>query len=311
MPNLPSFQEMMSQVKTGLALATAAGQSYSVAAMLVIHGEFDGYNDAYGTDLRTWQADTQNGVHAITGSSDPLPMILAQSQAAPGAEGNYNTMPFYPNAGPLGTLAAAVANPLLITLACPEYMMAHHYYEDAEGNPDPLGQPIHMTADGYRHLGLMMAKAAYAVCLEKVAWLPLMPTSVGLVGDVVTIEYSVPYGPLVLDTSYVTDPGNYGFNYQDSNGTTISSVSVTGAAQITVILSSSATPGGWFSYALVDPGPAGGAPYGQGFGPTRGPRGCVRDSDPTASYYNNSVTGTPYPMQNYSVVWQQSILQGA
>ncbi len=302
----PSFQEMMAQVSAGMALETKAGLSYSVPAMLVIHGEFDGYNIEYATNLKTWQSDTQKGVNAITGGSAVIPMIAAQTQAPPGADGNFNTMPFAANAGPLGTLAAALANPTLIYVACPEYMMAHHYYEDAEGNPDPLGQPVHMTADGYRHLGLMMAKAAYAVCLKKTSWSPLVPSSVTLAGNVITIEYTVPHAPVVIDTSYVTDPGNYGFNYADSSGTTIANVAVTGDTTITLTLSGT-SPGGWLSYALVDPGPAGGAPYTQGFGPTAGPRGCIHDSDPTVSYYNNSVTGQPYPMQNYCVMWQEQV----
>jgi hypothetical protein len=309
----PSFQEMMSQVRTGMALAAAAGLSYTVPAMLLVHGEFDNGNRDYATNLKTWQSDAQDGVNAILGGNSvvPVPMIAAQTQAPPDAVGNYNTLPLWPTAGSLGTLAASLANPGLIYVACPEYMMAHHYYEDAQGNPDPNGQPIHMTADGYRHLGLMMAKAAYAICLQKGSWSPLMPVSITLAGNLVRIEYAVPHGPLVLDTSYVTDPGNYGFNFSDNpfnpnSFTDIVGVAVTGPTEITLTLSGT-PPGGYLSYALVDPGPAGGAPYGQGFGPTAGPRGCVRDSDPAISYYNNSVTGKPYRMENYSVAWQQGI----
>jgi hypothetical protein len=311
----PSFQEMMSQVSTGMALAKSAGLSYSVPAMLLIHGEFDNGNLTYATNLATWQSDMQKGVNAITGGTGTIPMIQAQTQAPPFSQGNGNTLPFQPQAGSLGTLAAAISNPTLIYVACPEYMMAHHYYEDANGNPDPAGQPIHMTADGYRHLGLMMAKAARAICIEKTAWVPLMPKTVSLNGNVIKIEYNVPVAPLVIDTSYVTDPGNYGFAFSDNlynanSFTTITSVAVTGPAEITVTLSQ-ASDGGCLAYALYDPGLAGGAaPVGQGFGPTAGPRGCVRDSDPAVSYYRNSVTGKPYPMQNYSVAWQTFAVQG-
>jgi hypothetical protein len=300
------FLEMMSQVYRGQLLAVAAGLSYSVAAMLLVHGEFDSGNYSYATNLKTWQSDMQNGVNNFTGRNDIIPMIAAQTQGQTGSEGGYNTMPFAPTAGALGTWAASLANPGLIYLACPEYMMAHHYYEDAQGNPDPTGQPVHMTADGYRHLGLMMAKAAYAVCLAKTPWLPLMPVSVALSGNTIRIEYHVPVGPLVIDTSYVTDPGNYGFNYGDYAGTTIAGVAVTGPNEVTMTLSY-ASSGGFVSYALVDPGPN----YGQGFGPTAGQRGCVRDSDPTVSYYSNSVTGEPYAMQNYSVIWQASVTSDA
>jgi hypothetical protein len=305
----------MSQVSTGMALAKAAGLSYSVPAMLLIHGEFDNGNTNYAANLATWQSDMQKSVNAITGGTGIIPMIQAQTQVPPASEGNGNTLPFLKTAGSLGTLQAAISNPTLVYVACPEYVMAHHYYEDAKGNPDPNGQPVHMTADGYRHLGLMMAKAARAICIEKTGWQPLMPKTVSLNGAAIRIEYNVPIGPLVIDTSYVTDPGNYGFAFNDnyfnaSSFTHIVSVAVTGPAEITITLSQVNT-GGCLAYALYDPGLSGGtAPVGQGSGPTAGPRGCVRDSDATVSFYNDSVTGKPYPMQNYSVAWQTEVLQG-
>jgi hypothetical protein len=303
------FQEMMSQVSNGFSLAKAAGLSYSVPAMLLIHGEYDAQNNTYNTDLVTWQSDMQNGVNAITGGSAVIPILAAQTQAPAFPIGNANTSPYHPGAGNLGLLAASIANPELIYVACPEYMMAHHYYMD------PTGQTIHMTNDGYRHLGLMMAKAASYLCIQKKGWSPLVPKQVTLQGTSVKIEYNVPYGPLVIDTSYVTDPGNYGFNFSDNpynvtSFTNVTQVQVTGPAEITLTLSAPSA-GGYLCYAMIDPGPAsGGAPYGQGFGPTAGPRGCVRDSDPAISYYKNSVTGLPYPMQNYSVAWQTLIQQG-
>jgi hypothetical protein len=301
----PSFQEMMSQVATGMALARATGLAYVVPAMLLIHGEFDGFNNDYATNIATWQSDMQKGVNAITGRNDVIPVIAAQTQASivtfynvPGYGTLANT------AGPLGTLTAAINNPSRVYLACPEYMMAHHYYADAAGNPDPTGQPIHMTADGYRHLGLMMAKAAMQVTVLGKPWLPLMPLSVTLSKGTIKVEYSVPHGPIVIDTSYITDPGNYGFAYYDGGPTTITSVTVTGPAEITIQLSTPST-GGFLSYAMFYP-TVPGIPLGQGFG-MQGNRGCVRDSDPTVSYYNNSLTGAAYPMQNYSVMFQQQL----
>jgi hypothetical protein len=302
----PSFQEMMSQVATGMALAKAAGLAYVVPAMLLIHGEFDGFNNDYATNIATWQSDMQKGVNAITGRNDTIPLIAAQTQAS---IATFYNVPGYGTlantAGPLGTLTAALNNPSRVFLACPEYMMAHHYYADASGNPDPTGQAIHMTADGYRHLGLMMAKAAMQVTVLGKPWQPLMPLAITLSKGTIKIEFSVPHGPIVIDTSWVSDPGNYGFAYYDSGQSTITSVTVTGPSEITIQLSTPSA-GGFLSYAMyypVEPG----IPLGQGFGTQHGNRGCVRDSDPTVSYYNNSVTGAPYPLQNYAVMFQQQL----
>ena len=285
----PSFQEMMSQVSLGRSLAAAAGLGYNVPAMLVVHGEADSVNDEYATNLKTWQADMQAGVNAITGRDEIIPMIASQTQSLPASVHRNGKMPFESGAGSLGTLAAAITNPGLICLACPEYMMAH--------------SSIHMTSDGYRHLGMMMAKAAFQIVLEGKWWWPLMPETTRQIGDVIKIGYRVPYGPIVIDTSWVSDPGNYGFSYADSAGTTITGVEVTGPAEISVRLSSAMT-GGMISYALP-PAPA--VPDVPGYGTQSGPRGCVRDSDPMVSYYNDSKTGKPYPLQNYSIGWQTAL----
>jgi hypothetical protein len=286
-----AFLEMMSQVTLGQKLALAAGQQYSVPAMLLVHGENDRSNPQYDINLKTWQSDMQKGVSAITGIDSTIPIIAAQTQAQPVAENGGNDAPFVATAGSLGTLQAAIDNPHVICLACPEYMMAHG--------------TIHMTADGYRHLGLMMAKAAFQIVVERTWWWPLMPFSAIASGSSIKIQYRVPHGPLVLDTSWVTDPGNYGFNFSGSGHTHITAVEVTGPAEITVSLSGAAA-GGTISYALVTP-VKNDTPLTQGYGPKAGPRGCVRDSDPIVSYYNDTTTGEPYPMQNYSVAWQATV----
>jgi hypothetical protein len=291
------FQEMMSQVALGSSLAKAAGLGYNVPAMLLIHGEGDTVNPEYATNLVTWQADMQKGVNAITGRNDVIPMIAAQTQCKPISVGAGNTMPFSAGAGPLGTLMAAMENPGLICIACPEYLMAHG--------------SVHMTGDGYRHLGSMMAKAAYQIVVEGKWWWPLMPLTTTMSGTEIKIEYKVPYGPIVLDTEVVSDPGNFGFNFADGEatksdpGAKIADVAVTGPAEITITLSK-ATSAGMLSYALVTPSKDT-TPEGQGYGPQAGPRGCVRDSDPMVSYYNDSATGKPYPLQNYSIAWQAAV----
>jgi hypothetical protein len=285
------FLEMMSQVALGQTLAAAEGMKYNVPAMLLVHGEADIYNQAYGANLKTWQSDMQRGVNALTGGSGVIPVIAAQTQCHPGRLNVGGRMIFAEGAGGLGTLQAAVDNAGVICLACPEYMMAH-------GSE-------HMTGDGYRHLGEMMAKAAYQMVVQGKWWWPLMPSKTTQSGAQIVIDYNVPHGPLAIDTTWVSDPGNYGFQYTGGAHVTIANVAVTSATQVTVTLSSEDT-GGTLSYAL-DSSAASDTPELQGYGPQAGPRGCVRDSDPAVSYYRDSVTGEPYPLQNYSVAWQVSL----
>ncbi len=307
----PPFREMMSQVAWGKALAESLGLTYRVAAMIVIHGEFDSHNPEYATNLRTWQSDMQNGVQEQTGQTGIIPMIAAQTQSL----GSTNTFLI---SGISGTLTAATSNPSTIFLACPEYAVQHHL----AGETGPTaGYTIHMTADGYRHLGQMMAKAARVVTMEAGSWRPLMPISSAFLGDKIVIEHDVPHSPLVLDTDWVTDPGNHGYSYVDNVDSTvvIIDVAVTSPTAVTITLNKTTTGGtlGYAdfapqsdpSYVNVDGGET------SDYGPTRGPRGCLRDSDPavafytpSSSYYSPSGGGANhYPMQNYCVAYQRRV----
>ncbi len=304
----PPFQEMMSQVANGQSLAQAAGLSYRVAGLIVIHGEFDLFNPSYSTDLVNWQADVQDGVQNLTGQTAPIPMIAAQTQAM------YDLSDFSIG-GAAGLYNAALANPAKIVLACPEYAIQHHLMGEVDfGLPT---EPIHLTADGYRHLGMMMAKAGRTVTMQGRQWSALTPTSFSFSGNQIVVEHSVPYPPVVLDYDWVTDPGNSGYIYTDNVDPTITitNVEVTSPTAVTITLSEAIT-GGVLGYACFPPPTdpsynTNGGGNTQDYGPTRGPRGCLRDSDPEVPFYAPSLpyyvpsSGGPnqYPMQNYCVAY--------
>ena len=307
----PPFQEMMSQVVCAMKYAKQMGLSYRVAGMVVVHGEFDSTNPEYPANLQTWQADMQNGVQALTGQTGVIPMIAAQTQSF------LNTDTFALS-GSFGTYLAATAVPAKILLACPEYATMHHL----AGETGPTaGYTIHMTADGYRHLGTMMAKAARVATMEGGTWSPLAPISCIRNGNQIVIRHHVPVLPLVLDTSWVTDPGHLGYSWVDANDATIAirSVTLTAADTVTITLNQ-ASLGGTIGYANFAPPSdpsytsAGGGSTTD-YGPTRGPRGCLRDSDtamayykPTVPYYKPAASAeNQYPMQNYCVMWQMAV----
>ncbi len=304
------FQEMMSQVAWGMKLASQLGVTYRVAGMIVLHGEFDSRNPQYAGNLQTWQSDMQNGVQALTGQSEIIPMIAAQTQCIYGNG-------YFAVGGGAGLYNAAMADRSRVILACPEYAVMHHLAE--ETGPD-AGIPIHPTADGYRHLGQMMSKAARVVTMEAATWFPLMPVSWTRDGNQIVIRHYVPALPLVFDTSWVTDPGHLGYSYVDAHDSSVAivNVAITAADTVTLTLNKKAS-GGTLGYAnLAPPSDPSYNPTGGGsstdYGPTRGPRGCLRDSDPAVAYYSPSVAYyqpagavNHYPMQNYCVAWQISI----
>lgn len=279
------FTDGMNQVRDAKALAAAAGKTYVVRGVTTIHGETDHYSPGFpiaGTDgtpnkitnysdaLLEWQADYETQVKAQTGQALGVPLYLAQ-------------MSSWTN-----TAASAVANlqldahtraPGKVVLVTPGYPLAF------------AGDCIHYTSHSNRRLGEYFAKAYLAQVLEGRAWEPLRPLSVVRNGAILTVKFKVPVPPLVLDTTQVTNPGNFGFRYTDGSGAAPAISSVVVSAPDTVTITLASTPVGTnrrLTYAQNAPAPNA-CP-----GPTQGARGNLRDSDATPSQYG-------YALQNWAV----------
>jgi hypothetical protein len=287
------FDDGMREVADGLALAKAAGKTYVVRAVTAIHGESDHYaystNTAEvplpGTDgkstvtsyldgLLEWQRDYQDGVQAITGQKQPVPLIISQMHLwtdvphSKVVEWQYE---------------AHVKSKGKVLLAAPAYFLG--YATDC----------LHYTSDSQRWIGEYFAKVYARVVFEGLPWEPVRPRAVTIAGSVVTAKFYVPKPPLVLDVTRVTDPGSYGFEYVDAAGLNVPilDVQITGADTVTVKLAASA-PGGRLRYAFT-------APIPNCPGPTSGVRGNLRDSDPTTSIYGHELF-------NWSVTFEEPAL---
>jgi hypothetical protein len=124
------------------------------------------------------------------------------------------------------------------------------------------------------------------VVLEGKPWEPLRPKAITRAGNVVTIRYHVRVPPLVIDTTRITDPGFYGFQYRDDGASPpeIQSVALAGTDGVAITLTGPPNPGARIVYAI---------------GQIR-PRGNIRDSDPTASRHG-------YPLFNWSVSFDEAV----
>lgn len=159
----------------------------------VIHGHSD---MADGTDrgtylqyLQEWRDDFLAEVVSITGQAGMLTVI---DQAT--------TWIGYGN-GPAVPLAQLDAHRSIdgVVLACPTY---------AIGDPGS----IHKTGIGYHHLGEYHARAAATP-----SWEPVHPISARLAGRIVSVEFSVPVPPLVLDTDAIAAQVDSGFIFVDDD----------------------------------------------------------------------------------------------
>jgi hypothetical protein len=276
---LNPFDENMKQVEDGKALAAAAGKSYVVRVATAIHGESDDYAYAtntqefpldgtdgshqsvknYADGLLEWQRDFEKGAQAITGQTLPVPLLISQFSGWNDAARSAVTQFQY---------EAMVRSGGKVTIVAPGYILDWH--EDCR----------HYTSLGERRLGEYFGKAYARIVLEGRPWLPVHPTGVTIEGNVITARFHVPSPPLVLDTTRVSDPGNYGFEVVDSAGADlpITKVELAGADTVKVSLASAPAGKPKLRYAFRA------VPHTCP-GSTNGPRGNLRDSDATPSQH--------------------------
>jgi hypothetical protein len=251
----------LAQVRAAKALATAASKTFAVRAVLFTHGESDdlGSSATYQADVTRLQRDLEDDYRAITGQTEPVFMIASQDAA---------WTKFASHATPItatALLAAARASQAQrIIVACPKYFMS-----TADGT--------HIFNNMETWLGEFYAKTYCQVVLQAGTWKNFAPRSITQSGGVITCIFDVPVGPLQFDTTTVTDPGNKGFEIDSG---TITSVTIT--ASDTVQIAYTGGPATRLRYAYT-------GTVGANAGPTTGARGCLKDSDATASLTGRSL----------------------
>ncbi len=276
---LNSFEESMMQVDDGKRLAEAAGKSYVVRGVTLIHGESDDYayatntqqfpNDGtdgsfksvkdYGDALVAWQKDFEDGVKARTGQTIPVPLFVSQFSG-------WNNIAT--SAVTQMQLEAHMKAPGKVVLVTPAYTLDW----DADCR--------HYTGKGERQLGAYFAKAYARTVIEGLPWEPVRPKKITIAGNVVTARFHVPVPPLVLDTQRVMDPGHHGFAVVDGAGANLPITGVALAGPDTVTITLAAPPAGAAKLRYAFTGVPQSCP-----GPFVGPRGNLRDSDATPSEY--------------------------
>ena len=286
--HISPFGQGMSEVTSAKALAAAAGLTYVVRAAVTIHGESDHYSyvngsqefPMAGTDgvpnkikdysdgLVEWQQDYEASVQAITGQVQPVPLLVS------GISGWTTTRTSKVAQWQLDAHVRAAGKVVYVT---PSYPMTVR------------NDCLHFDNKGYRKLGEYFAKVYSRVVFGGQKWEPVRPKAIARAGAVVTVQYYVPAPPLVFDTTHVTNPGNYGFDFVD-NGALVAISSVVLSAPDTVTITLAAAPSGVnmrLRYAQNQP--AAGGCIGNGIAYAGGARGNLRDSDATPSQYGNDL----------------------
>ncbi|WP_256804587.1 hypothetical protein [Pseudomonas putida] len=260
------YANSITAVIAAKAEATRLGYAYRVPFIDWIQGEAD-RNMASGGYLAAMlqlQADYDADIRAASGQPEAVPILLDQisNWTAYGGQTSYV---------PLDQLQAAIDYPSRFYCAGPKYWFP------------TVSDGIHLPFDSSMKLGCMRARASQAI-IDGRTWLPTHAISAVRSGAVIRLQFHTPSWPLVIDTTRVTDPGNWGIRYvDDAQSASVQSVRHVGGNTIEVTLS--AVPTGGNPYiGIADIGAAGAAG-----GPSTGARSCLRDSSPDLDGYGNPV----------------------
>jgi hypothetical protein len=262
------YQNGMTQIRRAREIAAGTGRYLSTPIVCLIHGEADDTfaNSYYVEDIKTMY-DDYNGDQPSRGT-EPLTMFFCQMSSW--TEVTKTAEP----TTPIAQLKAHEKYAPRINLVCPKY---HLTYSDG----------IHLNVAGQKMLGEYYAHVIFHVLYKKQSWSPLRPLTINSVGDndtgiyTTTATFHVPdKGNLVLDTTLVSNPGNFGFELVNKNkvALTITNVSVSG--QTVTITSSGGIPARLrYAYTGIPDNSA---------GATTGPRGNLRSDTRCLSRQGNT-----------------------
>ncbi len=253
-----TFTAATKMIQAAVAMADELGMEY-VPVLVLIHGN---QNAASGTTVASYRAAMENlraqyetVINAATGKTQSLHMFVGQLS---------NVIPYG------GTAGATKSN----TIGIAQYQEARdnefiHLASAQYARPYSDGE--HLTSAGYRTEGEVIGTVVGGWINDNTKS-SLVPVESGVVqsGNTITIPVKGCVGNLVIDTSRVTDPGNYGFLLE---GATIASVAVSGSGANAKIIITKTDSSLATRVSYAETGIAGQSP-----GAITGSRGCIHDS---------------------------------
>lgn len=250
------YQNLITTAEQTAAEATSAGKGVYGRVIDFIQGESNsgGAPGVYYAEVVELMDQFDVDLNAALGTLGRIPMVIDQISnwtAYNRAESNV----------PLEQLQLALDAPGRFYCAGPKFWLKSHA---ADG--------VHLNSNESAMCGAMHAPYI-AAAAQGVQMLPVHVSSATRTGDEVTLQFSLPFGSLVVDTKNVTDPGMLGLRWIDStNSAQITSVKIIGGNRVLCKLS--AIPTGESPHiGIADIGIS-----GEPQGPATGPRNCFRSN---------------------------------
>ncbi len=166
-------------------LAAAAGKTYGVGAITLIHGESDAGNMGYADDIFQLWSDYNQDISAITKQTASIPMLVSQQNSVPSSAGQVSV-------SAAQQVQVGLDHPGDVVCVGPKYQ---YPYSPGVGN-----NGVHLTSHGYELLGEKMGQVYFERVVAGHDWQPLQPTSGERMGaSVLLVHFHVPVPPLAWD----------------------------------------------------------------------------------------------------------------
>lgn len=282
----PPYLAALMETRIIKALADDAGHPFSVAALVLTHGESDQDNAQYGAQLVNLWSDSNADLKAITGQSRNIPLVHSQQNTFPYVTGGTTIA-----ASTQAQWRQAVLSPGKIVLVGPKYQYSY-------------GDIVHLDGPGYQRLGEKTAQVIDALVNLDGGWAPLHPTGVSRSGLDVTVHFFVPFPPLEWDEEFPKThqarhtAWKHGRGFEiarasDGGEVVIDSAAISGSSVVLRLAASAPSQGLVVRYATTPDGTPlldGGTGTGASGGTVSGRQGALRDSDPFRGAMTKSVT---------------------
>jgi hypothetical protein len=295
-----AYPSTLFEVNAISKLATAAGKTYGVGAITLIHGESDAGNMGYADDIFQLWSDYNQDISAITKQTKSIPMLVSQQNSVPSTVGQVSV-------SAAQQTKVGQDHPGDIINVGPKYQ---YPYSTGVSN---LG--VHLDSHGYELLGEKMGQVYFEKVVAGHDWQPLQPTSIERMGtNMVLVHFHVPVPPLVWDDAMPTPHSatgtlaawtlGRGFEVTVSGvRATITAVDIVGTDTVQITCQQDITGANLaVAYAMTTDGAQlTKSPLSADDGTGTFRWGSLKDSDP----FTGAVTGVVQP--NYCVAFQQTL----
>jgi hypothetical protein len=283
-----AYTRWLQGITNGKALATSKNKTYNATSILWMQGEYEStvrvHPSVYRDGLRKLRKDMIADIKTINpAQKNDLIFLLYQVSS-------FNKIP---DSIPNPDIALMQHN---MAINEPGFypgpvMYTYNYVDDTHLN----------SGDEYAKIGTLAGYITHQIVCEGIEWKGLHIKSTKIEGRMLDIEFGVPVEPLVLDTSWVSDPGHYGFRLFNADGTEqtlsseviegddVSMVKVIRPNTVRIVSPNNITAGMKVTYAIN--GTVGKS------GRTQGARGCLRDSQGDTLKYKPGTTN--FRLDNY------------